>query len=99
MVLPVRSPLLGQGLAYEACQRVLNRWADDERLRPIMAETQERNAPARRLLRRLGFQEVTRLHRFGANQVVFFHTIRTRAAIDLRSKAVAPTCPPVLHTP
>jgi len=60
-----------QGLAYEACQRVLNHCADDERLRHITAETQKGNAPARRLLHRLGFQEVTRLHRFGATQVVF----------------------------
>ena len=67
----------GQGLAFEACQRVLNHCADDQGLRALMAETQERNAPARHLLHRLGFQEVTRLHRFGATQVVLSRDLNT----------------------
>ncbi|GGX51737.1 hypothetical protein GCM10007385_20470 [Tateyamaria omphalii] len=67
----------GHGLAYEACQRVLTHCENDQDLRSIVAETQERNAPARRLLHRLGFQEVTRLHRFGADQVVFSLDLNT----------------------
>ena len=72
MVLPT---FWGIGLAREALAEALkHRFINDSALDQIVAETQIANIASRRLLGRLGFREMRRLHRFGTEQAL--HIIR-----------------------
>ena len=61
----------GRGYATEAARAVLDHAAAAMALRRIIAETQEANAPSRRLLERLGMTRRATLIRFGALQVIY----------------------------
>lgn len=61
----------GFGYATEAAMRIVEFALKDLRLKRLIAETQSANAASRRLLERLGMKELRRLHRFGAQQVVY----------------------------
>lgn len=61
----------GFGYATEAAKRVIEFASRDLQLKRLIAETQSTNAASRRLLERLGMKEVRRLHRFGAEQVIY----------------------------
>ena len=62
----------GMGLAVEAIAKALDyKFATDADLVRIVAETQTANIASRRLLERLGFSEMRRLQRFGAEQTLY----------------------------
>ena len=61
----------GQGYATEATRAVLDYGAAAMGLQRIIAETQQANAPSRRLLERLGMTPRASLIRFGAPQVIY----------------------------
>lgn len=61
----------GHGFAREAALCVIDHALRDAGLTRIIAETQSANTASCRLLVRLGFAEVARLERFGAEQVIF----------------------------
>lgn len=60
----------GQGVARLAVSQALIHGFHTLRLSQVLAETQSRNAPSLRLLARLGFTELRRVQRFGAQQVI-----------------------------
>ncbi|SFI93683.1 GNAT family N-acetyltransferase [Jannaschia pohangensis] len=60
----------GRGLASEGAARLCRHGLTDLALPRVLAETQAANAPARRLLNRIGMPEVRRTQRFGAVQVI-----------------------------
>ena len=60
----------GKGYAFEVLQACLHR-CRSLGLERIFAETQEKNARSRRLLEKLGFQQVKSLVRFGERQAVY----------------------------
>ena len=69
MVLP---RFWGAGYAREALAMALHyRFGSDSTLDCIVAETQAANAASCRLLERLGFTEMRRLHRFDAEQALY----------------------------
>lgn len=55
----------GQGIAYKALRRALS-----TRHETLVAETQVKNIPSRKLLKKLGFEEIRRCRRFGEDQVI-----------------------------
>ena len=59
-----------KGLASEATSSVINHGINDLKLKQIIAETQSANTASCRMLRKLGFIEVRKLERFGAEQVI-----------------------------
>jgi ribosomal-protein-alanine N-acetyltransferase len=61
----------GFGYATEAAGRVLEYALKDLQLDRLIAETQSANSASRRLLERIGMREMKRLHRFGAEQIVY----------------------------
>ncbi|MEL7183011.1 MAG: GNAT family N-acetyltransferase, partial [Pseudomonadota bacterium] len=68
----------GAGVAFEAVSEVL-RWAQDPCGAPCaVAETQAANLRSLGLLRRLGFTEARRFHRFGAEQVLVIRPLGPR---------------------
>ena len=69
----------GQGYAIEAVRCVLTHASNDLKLDPILSETQSANHASCSLLKRIGMVEKTRLHRFGAEQIVFTTKTRTQA--------------------
>ena len=64
----------GRGFASEAVRAVVKQALDGHGLSQIIAETQSANAASRRLLRNQGMVEIDRVHRFGAEQVIFCTT-------------------------
>ena len=66
-----QSDMWGRGYATEAVGRVLRFAFAELRVTRLVAETQAANAASCRLLDRLGFRLVDRLHRFGAEQVIY----------------------------
>ncbi len=64
----------GKGYAREAAHNVIGHAFEDAGLTRIIAETQSANAASCRLLQQLGMSEVVRLHRFGAEQIIFATT-------------------------
>ncbi|OJY78103.1 MAG: hypothetical protein BGP09_13195 [Rhizobium sp. 60-20] len=61
----------GFGYATEAARRVLDYALKELQLDRLIAETQSANAASRRLLERVGMREAARLHRFGAEQLIY----------------------------
>ncbi|SCB17325.1 GNAT family N-acetyltransferase [Rhizobium hainanense] len=61
----------GHGYAAEAAKRVLDYALKDLQLKRLIAETQSANFASRRLLERVGMRELRRLHRFGAEQIIY----------------------------
>ncbi|MGY5776943.1 GNAT family N-acetyltransferase [Rhizobium sp. LEGMi135b] len=61
----------GHGYAAEAARRVLDYALKDLQLKRLIAETQSANFASRRLLERVGMRESGRLHRFGAEQIIY----------------------------
>lgn len=61
----------GSGFSTEAARRVLDYGLEDLRLDRLIAETQTANTASRRLLEKIGMKEVRRLHRFGAEQIIY----------------------------
>jgi ribosomal-protein-alanine N-acetyltransferase len=61
----------GHGYAAEAARCVLNYALKDLQLKRLIAETQSANFASRRLLERVGMRESRRLHRFGAEQIIY----------------------------
>ncbi|WP_415922202.1 GNAT family N-acetyltransferase [Tateyamaria sp. SN6-1] len=60
----------GQGFATEAAQALVQYGLADLGLPRIIAETQSANARSWGMLQRVGFVELRRLHRFGAEQII-----------------------------
>jgi ribosomal-protein-alanine N-acetyltransferase len=65
------SNLWGLGYATEAAQRVLDHATREIGITKLIAETQSANSASRALLERLGMSEDRRLHRFGAEQIIY----------------------------
>lgn len=61
----------GQGYATEVCNRVLKYAFDDLKLDAIISETQAKNEPSIKLLKRLGMTLERTLERFGEQQVIY----------------------------
>ncbi|MEP2577841.1 MAG: GNAT family N-acetyltransferase [Roseibium sp.] len=61
----------GQGMAREAVSAAIKHGLEDVGLARIVAETQSANTASCRLLGRLGLVESHRVHRFGAEQIIF----------------------------
>lgn len=61
----------GQGLAKEAVQVIINHGLDELSQNIIVAETQLANIASRKLLEKLGMQEIKRVHRFGSEQIIY----------------------------
>ncbi|NTF87190.1 GNAT family N-acetyltransferase [Agrobacterium rhizogenes] len=61
----------GRGYAAEAAGRVLEHALEDLQFDRLIAETQSANSASRRLPERIGMREMKRLHRFGAEQIVY----------------------------
>lgn len=61
----------GRGIAHRACQLACDCAFGPMDISQIIAETQAANDASCQLLRRLGFTETRRLHRFGAEQIIF----------------------------
>ena len=64
----------GKGLATEAIAAVIYHGINEVGLNRIIAETQRANQRSCQLLLRQGFQEIERLDRFGAEQIIFATT-------------------------
>lgn len=60
-----------KGYATEACKAVVDFALHNLKLERIVAETQAKNLASCRLLERLNMQELRRLQRFNAEQIVF----------------------------
>jgi ribosomal-protein-alanine N-acetyltransferase len=65
----------GQGLAREALDALLRFASDVLGLAQVLAETQSKNLPSRRLLERLGMVPVRTLIRFGEEQIIYRRAI------------------------
>ncbi len=61
----------GMGYATEAARRLLDHAIREMGLDRLVAETQVANHASRALLERLGMSELRRVHRFGAEQVIY----------------------------
>ena len=61
----------GKGFANEAIQVVIEHALDGHGLKRVVAETQSANVASCRLLRKQGMNEISRVRRFGAEQVIF----------------------------
>ncbi|KZL18975.1 hypothetical protein PsAD2_02493 [Pseudovibrio axinellae] len=61
----------GKGYAYEALQAFLPFSCQALKLPVILAETQHRNTRSKRLLDKIGLQQVDQLKRFGEQQVIY----------------------------
>lgn len=61
----------GRGYATEAAERILDFALKDLQFDRLIAETQSANSASRRLLERIGMREMKRLHRFGAEQIIY----------------------------
>ncbi len=70
---------VGQGLAFKAVQEALRNNGSSL----VVAETQAKNFKSRKLLERLGFQEIKKLERFGEVQV--YCKLRTKKKHHSRS--------------
>lgn len=60
-----------RGLAFEAVGAVIDHTLGPRGMPRIIAETQSANIASCRLLTRLGMTEQTRVHRFGAEQIIY----------------------------
>jgi RimJ/RimL family protein N-acetyltransferase len=67
----------GHGFAREATGGVVTHALAELGLPRVIAETQATNARSRHLLMQLGFTEVQRLQRFGAEQVILATTAQS----------------------
>ncbi|MGL6210331.1 MAG: GNAT family N-acetyltransferase [Paracoccaceae bacterium] len=61
----------GKGYAFEAAGEVLRFATMNLRFNTVIAETQSANLASCRLLERLGMSERRRIHRFGAEQIIY----------------------------
>lgn len=61
----------GQGLAIEAVQMITQFGFGKLNLTRIVAETQIANKSSRKLLEKLGMQEIKRVYRFGNEQIIY----------------------------
>ena len=61
----------GRGLACEAVREVVKHALDSLSLDRVIAETQSANVASCRLLRKLGMVEISRVQRFGTEQIIF----------------------------
>jgi [ribosomal protein S5]-alanine N-acetyltransferase len=61
----------GMGYATEAVRRLLDHAICEMGIVRVIAETQAANQASRALLERLGMSEERRIHRFGAEQIIY----------------------------
>lgn len=61
----------GQGIASESLEIVLEHLFQHWGIKKVLAETQLKNLHSINLLKRLGFQELRRLHRYEEDQILF----------------------------
>jgi len=61
----------GKGFAKEALEKVIEHLHEDRKIQKILAETQTKNLRSINLLKKLGFNEIRKLERFGEPQTLF----------------------------